>query len=66
MIRIVCAILIVIIEDLKVLLGNSNLPLRKSAIWFESLAQKRETSKQTSGILHYQYSKSVSQELMLV
>lgn len=36
---------IITIKDLKIRLGNSNLPLSKSAIWFKSLAQKRETSK---------------------
>ena len=42
--------LVVAIEDLEVHLGNSNLPLEKSAIWFKLLAQKRETGKQTTGI----------------
>ena len=45
--------LAVAIEDLEVHLGNSNLPLRKSAIWFELLAQKKETDKQTACILYY-------------
>ncbi len=40
MIRIICVIFIDAIEDLEICLGNSNLPLRKSAIWFEPLAQK--------------------------
>ncbi len=55
MIGVVCAMLAVAIEDLEVRLGNSNLPLGKSAIWFEPLAQKGETSKQTAGALYYQY-----------
>ncbi len=55
MIRVVCAMLVMAIEDLKVRLGNSNLPLRKSAIWFEPLAQKGETGKQTVDVLYYQY-----------
>ncbi len=37
MIRVVCAILIVTIENLEVRLSNSNLPLGKSAIRFEPL-----------------------------
>ncbi len=37
--------LAVAIEDLEVCLGNSNLPLGKSAIRFEPLAQKGETGK---------------------
>lgn len=45
MIRVVCTILAIVIEDLEMCLGNSNLPLGKSALWFEPLAQKEETSK---------------------
>ncbi len=55
MIRVVCTILAVVIEDLEVRLRNSNLPLGKSAIWFEPSAQKEETGKQTAGVLYYQY-----------
>ena len=44
-IRVVCAIFTVAIKDLEVCLGNSNLPLGKNAIRFESWAQKRETGK---------------------
>ena len=51
MIRVVCAMFAVAIEDLKVCLGNLNLPLRKSTIWFELLAQKEETGKQTANTL---------------
>ncbi len=47
--------LTVVIEDLEVRLGNSNLPLGKNAIWFEPLAQKREIGKQMIGALYYQY-----------
>ncbi len=43
------------IEDLEIRLRNSNLPLRKSAIWFELSAQKEETGKQTAGALYYRY-----------
>ena len=55
MIRVLCAMLVVAIEDLEMRLANSNIPLAKSAIWFEPLAQKEETGKQTAGILYYQY-----------
>ena len=56
MIRVVYAMLTVIIKDLELCLGNSNLPLSKSAIWFEPSAQKGETDKQTnSALLYYQY-----------
>ena len=55
MIRVVCAMLTVVIKDLEVHLGNSNLPLRKSVIWFELLALKRETGQQTADILYYWY-----------
>ncbi len=37
--------LAVAIKDLEMHLDNSNLPLRKSAIWFESSAQKGKTGK---------------------
>lgn len=52
MIRVVCAMLVVAIEDLEVRLGNSNLPLGKSAIWVEPLAQKGDTGKQMAGALY--------------
>ncbi len=55
MIRVVGAMLAVAIENLEVCLGNSNLPLGKRVIWFESSAQKRETSKQMADTLYYQY-----------
>lgn len=45
--------LAIAIEDLEVYLGNSNLLLGKSAIRFEQSAQKRETSKPTTGVLYY-------------
>ena len=51
MIRVVCAILAIAINDIEMRLGNSNLLLRKSPIWFESSAQKREMGKQMAGIL---------------
>ena len=55
MIRVVCAMLVVAIENLEMQLNNSNLPIGKSAICFEPLAQKRETGKQTAGALYYKY-----------
>ena len=55
MIRVICTMLAIVIKDLEVYLGNSNLPLGKNAIWFKPLAQKRETGKQTACILYYQY-----------
>ena len=54
-IRVVYAMLAIVIEDLEMRLGNSNLPLEKNAIWLEPLAQKKQTSKQTAGVLYYQY-----------
>ena len=54
-IRVVCAILIVAIEDLEMQFGNLNLPLGKNTIWFELLAQKLETDKKTTNALYYQY-----------
>ena len=53
MIRVVYAILAIAIKDLEVHVGNLNFPLGKSAIWFELLAQKGETSKQTAGVVYY-------------
>lgn len=44
-IKIVCAILAIAMKDLKVCLDNLNLLLGKNVIWFDLLAQKRETSK---------------------
>ena len=45
MIRVICALLVVAIDDLDVRIGNPNLPLSKSEIRFESLSQKWETGK---------------------
>lgn len=50
-IRIVFTIFVVAMKDLELQSDNSNLLLEKSAIWFELLAQKGETSKQK--LLHY-------------
>ena len=55
MIRVVCAILSIAIEDLEVCLSNSNLPTGKIAIRFEPSAQKREPGKETIGALYYKY-----------
>ena len=55
MIKVVYAILVVTIKNLKVYYGNANLLLGKSTIWFEPLAQKRETGKKTASALYYKY-----------
>ena len=47
--------LVVAIKDLELQLSYSNLPIEKSVICFKSLAQKRETSKQTAVALYYKY-----------
>ena len=54
MIRVVCAMLVVAIKDLEVQIGNPNMLLGKSVIWFELLSQKLETGKQTTSALYYQ------------
>ena len=66
MIRVICTILTVAIKDLKVYLGNLNLPLGKNAILFEPQAQKEETDKQIAGAQYYKYQQSVLQGHMLV
>ena len=53
MIKVVCTMLVITIEDLKMLLDNSNLLLGKSVIWFEPSALKKETGKQTTSTLYY-------------
>lgn len=40
MIEVIYTILIIIIEDLKIYLNNSNLLTKKNVIWFECLVQK--------------------------
>lgn len=55
MIRVIYAILAIAIENLKMRLSNSNLPIGKNAICFISLAQKRKTGKQIADILYYKY-----------
>lgn len=50
MIIIICAIVAILIKDLKMRLSNSNPLLRKSAIWFELLAPKK---KQVNRLLIY-------------
>lgn len=47
--------LAIAIEHLKVCFNNPNLPFGKSAICFESLAQKGETGNQIAGIQYYKY-----------
>lgn len=55
MIKVVYVILAITIEDLEMCLNNSNLPIGKSAIFFELWAQKREIGKQITGALYYKY-----------
>lgn len=55
MLKIVYAVLVVAIKDLKVCLSNLNQPTGKSAIHFEPLAHKREAEKQTAGALYFKY-----------
>ena len=55
MIKVIYAILVVAIKDLEMYLSNSNLLIRKNAICFEPLVQKRETGKQTADALYYKY-----------
>lgn len=45
MIRVLCTKFANSIKDLEMHLSNLNLPLRKSTIWFELLAEKKEISK---------------------
>ncbi len=52
MIRVVCAILAIAIEDLEVQFSNLNLLVGKSAIRFESLVYKGETGKQMAGAIY--------------
>lgn len=51
---------VVIIKDLEVQLGNSNLLIGKNVICFKFLAEKRETGKQTASAFHIKNYKSVS------
>lgn len=43
-----CVMLATVIKDQEIHFSNANLPLRKSAICFELLAEKKEISKQTA------------------
>lgn len=45
MIKLVYAMLDIAIKDLKIYLNNSNLLIRKSAIYYEFLVQKKKTGK---------------------
>lgn len=54
-IKLVCAILAIAVEDLEVCYDNANLFLGKSTIWFGPLAQKGETDKQTTDVLYNKY-----------
>ena len=53
MIIVIYAILAIAIKDLEVCLSNSNLPMAKSAIFFNASGQNRKTGKQTAGELYY-------------
>ena len=55
MIKVVCIIFAIAIKDLEVYLSNWNLPTWKNVIYFEPLAQKKETGKQMAGALYYKY-----------
>lgn len=55
MIKVICAILAITIEDLKLRWDNPDLLLKKSAIRFEFLAQKKETGKKIVGLEYYKY-----------
>lgn len=59
-IRVVLAMLTIAIKNLEKHLKNSNLIIKKSAICFKSVAQKRKTDNQTSGALYYKYWESFS------
>lgn len=52
-ITVIYAIFAIAIKNLKVHFGNLNFLLEKSAIWFELLAQKKETGKQITNVLYY-------------
>lgn len=54
-IKVVYITFAIAIQDLKICLGNLNLLLEKSAIWFESSIQKKKTSKQMIDALYYEY-----------
>ncbi len=51
--KVACAILTITNKDFVIHFDNSNLLLGKSAIQFESLAQKKESGRQTTGVLYY-------------
>ncbi len=53
MIRVVCAILAIAIENLEVQLSNLNLPVGKSAIRFEPLVQKGKTGEQMADAIYF-------------
>lgn len=54
-IKVICAILAVVIDDMKVHLSNLNLLFGKNAIGFKPLAKKKETGKQTASAQYYKY-----------
>lgn len=46
-------IITIAIQDLEICFDNLNLALRKNAIWFDSLAQKKKIDKQIDDTLYY-------------
>lgn len=55
MMKVICAMLAIVIKDLKLRINNLNLLLGKSVIRFDSSVQMRETSKQIAHRLYYKY-----------
>lgn len=53
--KVLCTLLIILIEYLEVCWGNVNLLSGKHVILFKSLAQKKETKKQTVNVLYFKY-----------
>lgn len=51
MIKLIYVILDVVIKDIEVRCSNANLLVKKSSIWFELLAEKGDTGKQTANAL---------------
>lgn len=60
MMKVVCTIFAIVIEDLELYLGNLNFLLEKNRMWFELLDQRRETGMQKSDTPYYKYKKSIS------
>lgn len=54
-IQVICTILAIVIKDLEIYLNNLNLLIKKSAICFELLVQKKEIGKQITDTLYDKY-----------